>query len=160
MKAGHIVLLLLMSSALLAVNSPRCGSVSSLEIETWMGMISIEEPKTAMINLNSSRNDSSMGTWHTADFWTITVVAVAPLASSVNLLRHLADASDKQQDDLDRTKQEVDLDRTFNPKNANRKQKRGHKLCKFLKMAYSKVLWKDILFVLEYVFVATMFRKF
>jgi hypothetical protein len=153
-KTEHKVLVLLMFSSLLSVCFlTRHGFVYSLEVNVEMEMKPDKEPMSATSDYNASRNSSLTEAWHTADVWTMTLVAVVPF-SSVDLLKTLSNSSDKQHDILDKS---------FTPETLYgkaRTRKRIHKLRKFLGMIYSTVLWSDILFLLEFTILAVVFWKF
>lgn len=116
------------------------------------GYVLAEKPNSIVNNSNPASNTSA-GSWHAAETWTFVLAAIGLSSPLHDLLRHLADDSDRQDGRPD--------EHTFKPETLNRKSRRHkktHKLRKLLAMGFSDVSWDSIFLIPECVALAIMIR--
>lgn len=108
---------------------------------------------------SNPRSNASTASWHTVNVWTLSLMAVAPLTPAADLLRHLAQPDQNEQDKPETDKKACDDSYAFKPQVSEKgKKRRIHRLRKLLAMTYAKVAWKDGLFLLEFASLAVAIR--
>lgn len=150
-RAGILCIVILIALTMVSAGHGKV-AIEPSTLTYTQGYVLVEKPNSIMNNSNSESNTST-GSWHAAETWTLVLAAIGSLSPLHDLLRHLADSSDRQDGRPD--------EHTFKPETLNsksRRHKKTHKLRKLVAMGFSEVSWDSIFLILECVALAIMIR--